>query len=63
MTDLEKAERIVEKAGNFVGNIGTMRKNIAKAVAQGIALGRKEGMEAAAEIAEKAIRDHIKKSN
>jgi hypothetical protein len=54
-TDLEKARLIVMKSGSFVGSMETMHDNIAKAVAEGIALGRKEGLERAAEIIQKEL--------
>jgi len=41
-TDLDKALEIVMRHGSFVGRGGTMRESIALAVAEGIALGRKE---------------------
>jgi hypothetical protein len=44
-TDLEKAREIVSRHGTFVGSKGSMPENIAAwAVAEGIALGRKEGI-------------------
>jgi 1-deoxy-D-xylulose 5-phosphate reductoisomerase len=59
MSDLEKAQKIVAKHAPFVGAGGTMPKNIAAAVAKGIALGRKEGLELAAQlIAAKIKEDH-----
>jgi len=45
--DLEKARRIVSEHGLLIGPAGKMSEVIAKAVAEGIALGRKEGMAAA----------------
>jgi hypothetical protein len=45
--DLEKAREIVRRHGPFVGSMGTMPENIAIAVAEGIALGRKEAIEQA----------------
>jgi len=48
-TDLDKAREIVNRHGPFVGRAGTMPENIANAVAEGIALGRKEGIAMAAE--------------
>ena len=42
--DLEKARKIVGKREFFVGKGGTMRETIAKAVAEGFALGRQEGV-------------------
>jgi hypothetical protein len=48
-TDLDKALEIVMRHGSFVGRGGTMRESIALAVADGIALGRKEGIAMAIE--------------
>jgi hypothetical protein len=48
-TDLEKAREIVSRNGTFVGSKGSMPENIVWAVAEGIALGRKEGIALAAE--------------
>jgi len=45
--DLEKARLIVGRHGTFIGPAGTMSENVARAVADGIALGRKEGLEQA----------------
>lgn len=43
-TDLEKAREIVDRRNSFVGNSGSMRENIAAAVAEGIELGCQEGV-------------------
>ena len=47
-SDLVKARKIVQglraRRGSFVGSIGALDENVAKAVAEGIALGRKEGI-------------------
>jgi hypothetical protein len=48
-TDLDKAREIVKKRVRFIGRMGMMHENVAMAVAEGIALGRKEGIAAAAE--------------
>jgi hypothetical protein len=48
-TDLDKAREIVRKSVRFIGRMGMMHENIAIAVAEGIALGRKEGIAMAAE--------------
>ncbi len=48
-TDLDKAREIVKKRVRFIGRTGMMHENIAIAVAEGIALGRKEGIAMAAE--------------
>jgi hypothetical protein len=48
-TDLDKALEIVNRHGSFVGRNGTMRESIALAVAEGITLGRKEGIAMAME--------------
>jgi hypothetical protein len=58
VTDLEKAKKIVAKNAPYVGAGGSMPGNIARAVAEGIALGRKEGLELAA----KLIADQIRKA-
>jgi hypothetical protein len=56
MTDLEKARKIVAKRERWVGKTGALEENVAAAVAEGIALGRKEGLELAAKlIAEKIV--------
>ncbi len=55
-TDLEKARKIVRRHGTFIGPSGTMPENIAKAVAEGIAMGRKEGLERAVKIIENELR-------
>jgi hypothetical protein len=43
-TDMDKAWEIVNKRRAFIGAGGTMWGNIAEAVEEGIALGRKEGV-------------------
>ena len=48
-SDLEKARLIVGRHGTFVGPAGSMSEHVAKAVADGIALGRQEGLAMAAE--------------
>ena len=58
MTDIEKARKIVAKRDHWVGKSGALPENVALAVAEGIALGRKEGLELAA----KLIADKIKES-
>jgi hypothetical protein len=50
MSDLEKAKKIVAKHAPYVGAGGSLPGNIAIAVAEGIALGRKEGLELAAKL-------------
>jgi hypothetical protein len=47
-TDLDKAREIVRKHVRFIGRMGMMHENIAMAVADGIVLGRKEGIAMAA---------------
>jgi hypothetical protein len=47
-TDLDKAREIIKKRIRFVDRMGMMHENIAIAVAEGIALGRKEGIAMAA---------------
>jgi hypothetical protein len=48
--DLVKARKIVEKRKPFVGNVGTLEPNIAEAVADGIELGRQEGIAMAVKV-------------
>jgi len=48
-TDLDKAREIVRTHVRFIGRTGMMHENVAIAVAEGIALGRKEGIAMAAE--------------
>ncbi len=43
-SDLEKAHLIVSEFGLLIGPAGAMSDAIARAVAAGIALGRKEGL-------------------
>ena len=45
MTDLDKARKIVTQ--RWMSQPESLKENIAKAVAEGIALGRKEGFEMA----------------
>ena len=59
-TDLDKARDIVKRHGPFVGAAGSMPANIAAAVAEGIALGRKEGIAMAAEAVAKLKGDNGK---
>ena len=47
MTDMEKAEKITAKYAPFVGG-ASLEHNITRAVAEGIALGRKEALALAA---------------
>ena len=57
-SDLEIGPRkIVSKRKRWVGAMGTLPDNVAEAVAEGIALGRKVGLELAA----KMIKDEISK--
>jgi hypothetical protein len=48
-TDLNKAREIVKKHVRFISRTGMTHENIAMVVAEGIALGRKEGIAMAAE--------------
>jgi hypothetical protein len=48
-TDLDKAREIVKKHVRFIRRTGMMHENIALAVAEGIALGRKQGIAMVAE--------------
>ena len=50
MNDLDKARRIVATRERWVGEPGELEERIAVAVAEGIALGRKEGLAIAAEL-------------
>ena len=50
MTDLDKARRIVATREQWVAEPGDLEEIIAIAVAEGIALGRKEGLAIAAEL-------------
>jgi hypothetical protein len=56
-TDLDKAREIIRKHVRFIERTGITHENIAIAVAEGIALGRKEGIamavEAVARLADK----------
>jgi hypothetical protein len=45
MSDLDKARKIVTQ--RWISQPEALKENIAKAVAEGIALGRKEGLEIA----------------
>lgn len=56
-TDIEKAREIANRAPFYVGAGGSLRENVAQSIAEGIALGRKEGIELAAE----AIRRELAK--
>jgi hypothetical protein len=48
-TDLDKAREIIRKHVRFIERTGITHENIAIAVAEGIALGRKEGIAMAVE--------------
>jgi len=48
-SDLDKARLIVGRHGLVLGPAGPTSEHIAKAVAEGIALGREEGLALAAE--------------
>ena len=54
MSDLDKARKIVTQ--RWISQPEALKENIAKAVAEGIALGRKEGLEMAAN--ERWINEH-----
>ena len=54
--DWKKAKRIVGKRKSRAGKHSTLQENIALAVAEGIAQGRKEGFE----LAIKLLRDETK---
>ena len=59
MTDLEKAWKIVNARERWVGQHGALEKNVAGAVAEGIALGRREGLE----LAGKLIANEVSRAN
>lgn len=46
-SDMNKARKIVSERESWVGPHGALRESIAEAVAAGIALGRREGLEIA----------------
>jgi hypothetical protein len=50
MDDLETARSIVAKRDHWVGQHGALQNNIAAAVAEGIAFGRRDGLEIAAQL-------------
>ena len=54
-SDLDKARKIVRKRKRWIGAHGALPENVADAVAEGIALGRKEGLEMAVQ----AIKDQV----
>lgn len=56
--DLEKARLIVGRYGTFIGPAGTTSENVARAVADGIALGRKEGLAIASEAIARLKAEH-----
>lgn len=49
MADLDKARKIVAKREPWMSQSGALEENIVEAVAEGIALGRKEGLEMVAQ--------------
>jgi hypothetical protein len=63
LTDMEKARKIANREKFYVGAGGTLRENIARSIAEGIALGRKEGLELAAEAVKAEIAKLAKNSN
>jgi hypothetical protein len=46
-SDLNKARKIVSERESWIGPHGELREDIAEAIAAGIAMGRKEGLELA----------------
>jgi hypothetical protein len=54
-SDLEKAREIVKRHGTFVGPAGSMLNNVELVVAEGIALGRQEGLAEGLAMAEEGI--------
>jgi hypothetical protein len=57
--DMTNAWKIVNKRERWIGPHGQLQVNVSEAVAEGIALGRKEGLALAA----KLIADEAAKSN
>ena len=63
-TDLERAQKIVDRHNRLIGFAGMMPANIATEVAEGIAVGRREGLGLAAKaIAEQIVRLPRQSSN
>jgi hypothetical protein len=62
-TDIEKAREIANKAPFYIGAGGSLRDNVAKSIAEGIALGRKEGLELAAAAIRSELAKQPKTSN
>ncbi len=58
-SDMNKARKIVSERESWIGPHGALRENIAEAIARGIALGRKEGLE----LAKSLIADELEKPN
>lgn len=56
--DLDKAWKIASKRKSWVGSHGQLHKNIADAIAEGIALGRKDGLELAGRLIEEHLNGH-----
>ena len=54
-SDLNKARKIVSERESWIGPHGALRENIAEAIAKGIVLGRKEGLELAKALISKEI--------
>jgi hypothetical protein len=57
-SDLDKARLIVGRYGSFLALAGEASEHIARAVAEGIALGRHEGLTMAAEAVAKLKADN-----
>jgi len=49
-SDMVKARKIVAQRKSWVGKHGALQENIADAVAEGIALGRREGLKLAIDL-------------
>jgi hypothetical protein len=58
LSDFEQAKKIVAKRKHWIGPHGVKLENIELAVAEGVALGRKEGLKQA----EQLIANEIRKS-
>jgi hypothetical protein len=55
LTDLERAREIVARYGKYNGSMGAT-ESIVRAIAEGIALGRNEGIAMAAELVAAALK-------
>jgi flagellar biosynthesis/type III secretory pathway protein FliH len=62
-TNIEKAREIANRAPFYIRAGGSLRENVAQSIAEGIALGRKEGLELAAEAIRSELTKLVKDSN